>query len=258
MARSSSSALSFTRHDAEVLGRALHRSEGFEGRSVVNERLLREVERVRAGENTGSARPNAGGRRRSKRPTSSTRQPRTAEAANAGSRSASKTPSRASKGASSAPAASGAATSLRDRLLAAASGAVDWLFNLHGAPKAALCVLAAVAVLFLFFYQPSADLWAAHRDHDRLLAEQASLAQMSGEIEERIAALRSEEGIMDEARVRGYAPAGEIAADAGKLVGEDDEDEAIIPVLSQAPEETEDSPLTQALDAFFGYQKRAA
>ncbi len=142
-----------------------------------------------------------------------------------------------------------------DKLLAAFNGAIDWLFGLHGVAKGAFIALATVGLLFLFFYQPAASLWAAYRDHDQLLAQQQALTEMSDALEGRIAELQTEEGIMDEARVRGYAPAGEIAADASELVGEDDD--GIIAVLGQAPEETEDSPLTQALDVFFGYQKRA-
>ena len=132
-----------------------------------------------------------------------------------------------------------------EKPLAACNAVVDWLFGLRGVAKGAIIALASVGVLFLFFYQPAASLWAAHRDHDQLIVEQQSLAEMSEELEGRIAELRSEEGIMDEARVRGYAPAGEIAADASALVGE--EDDGIITVLGQTPESTEDSPLTQAL-----------
>ncbi len=267
MSTNSATAVSLTRQDARVLGRALHREGAFESRSTVNDRLIAEVERMRSADSAAvaegpekPARPKASGSRRSKRTTARPKATRTATAAKATQTAKS---SRASKATTSRPRKQKAAPTpnvtgvpaILDRVLAAFNGALDWLFGLHGLAKGAMIALASAGVLFLFFYQPAANLWAAHRDHDQLLAEQQALAEVSDELEERIAELRTEEGIMDEARIRGYAPAGEIAADASELVGE--EDVGIIAVLGQAPEETEDSPLTQALDVFFGYQKRA-
>lgn len=132
----------------------------------------------------------------------------------------------------------------------------QWLFDLRLSGKIALGLAATVAVLFGFFYQPSADLWAAHRDHDHLLAQKAELEQVSSDLEEDIAALRTEEGVADEARVRGYAPAGEEAADARALVGDDGDE--IVQVLSEVAEEdpSEEPTYVQVLDAFFGYQPR--
>ncbi len=275
MSSNPASVVSFTPHDARVLGRALHADgAGFEGRQVVNDRLIAEVERVRsAGGATRQAdaaraarpasRPSAKGERRSQRhatrarSASAGRTPKAerASASKAKDASAKPRPSRATKAkAASTPGVNGVPPIL-ERLLSAFNGAIDWLFGLPGLARAGVITLASVGVLFLFFYQPAANLWAAHRDHDQLIAQQQALTEMSDELEERIAELRTEEGIMDEARIRGYAPAGEIAADASELVGE--EDDGIIAVLGQAPEETEDSPLTQALDVFFGYQKRA-
>lgn len=256
MSSNSASAVGFTRQDARVLGRALHREDGFEARQTVNDRLLAEVERVRSLGSVAQAegapakrRPSAKGARRSARASS----PKAAKKDAGATRRGASTRSRTSKP-EDTPSTNGVPAVL-DKLLAAFNGAIDWLFGLHGVAKAGLIALATVGVLFLFFYQPAASLWAAHRDHDQLLAQQQALTEMSNELEGRIAELQTEEGIMDEARVRGYAPAGEIAADASELVGEDDD--GIIAVLGQAPEETEDSPLTQALDVFFGYQKRA-
>ena len=45
MSSNSATAMNFTQRDARVLGRALRREGGFEGRSTVNDRLLAEVER---------------------------------------------------------------------------------------------------------------------------------------------------------------------------------------------------------------------
>lgn len=113
-------------------------------------------------------------------------------------------------------------------------------------------VFGCVALIAVFFYGPVADLYAASRDHDQLVLEVEALNTVADDLASDVARLQTEEGVTDEARVRGYAPQGEYAADASELLDMDEKPK--IPELSRSRVPDDDSPLTKLLDVLFGYE----
>ena len=119
-----------------------------------------------------------------------------------------------------------------------------------------LAVVVAIVALGLFFYDPAADLYAAKRDHDQLVQKVEATKAVAADLEAQVHRLQTEEGIMDEARIRGYANPGEVAVDASELLGI--EDSVTVPELAK-PIETEEPPLPiKVLDVLMGYEERTS
>ena len=243
--------------DAAILSRALARSQRAPERSFVNERKMREVsaERARRGSD-GRARvarrprrsATSGSRASGSRASGSKK----ARPARGRARSTS-APARPRRAADAAPAPGTASSPAPFAALAALFASIpDRLAALSGRGRRLAIAGAVVLVTLLFFYGPASDLYAAARDHAYLARDFEAITQVTSDLQAEVDRLRTEEGVMDEARVRGYAPEGEIPADASELVGEDDEPS--IPLLSQPAEPIEVPAYLHVLDVVMGYE----
>ena len=121
---------------------------------------------------------------------------------------------------------------------------------------ARIVVIVAVISLTacLVFYSPLKTLYIAHREHDRLLAEEAAVQEREDRLETKVDELSTPQGIEAEAASSlGLVPRGEKTAQVEGLESQRKDADVVVDVVSQdiqAPE-TWYSPF---LDAFFGVE----
>ena len=138
-----------------------------------------------------------------------------------------------------------------------------WLSSLNVSPRSLKLgtVVLCVVLLFAFLYAPAQQYYLAQRENDRLVAEQAYIAQRNEALDAQNNTLASDAGMEDVVRQKyGYVVSGDqVAVVSGlsdhvvgtALAADNDGIEAnVLSSTVKAPEEW----YTPFLDAFFGYE----
>ncbi len=133
-------------------------------------------------------------------------------------------------------------------------------FSSFSLPQRILIIVAACGLFLYFIYQPVCIWYAAARDGQIYQEEKTRYEQNNAELQERGDTLKSDEGIKEEARERGYVDKGEYPVTVEGLPS--DKDEADSSDSSPIPKEIEQAVLdepdpfyVQILDFIFLYHK---